>query len=200
MDSITLYFDSHERFFPIDINQKAKGFDTKEKCINYYVRKIDDITTWIYYFMYYVQDDGLKRFHIDSHPNDYELVIVEVKGFDVTRICFTPHGRTENFWLSEEDTQKILKDGKLNIYCSRGKHATYPLKGTIFRYFCFANDTNNHQIECIPRLVTLTESTINSPLFAYKKDTLTWDYNTVPTISLWYVRFHMLFVIPNIKI
>jgi hypothetical protein len=197
MENINLYFDSNERFFPIDMNQKAKGFNTTERCINYYVRKINDNTKWIYYFMYYVQDDGFKRSHIDTHVNDYELVIVEIKGLKINRICFTPHSRKENFWLNEKDTQKIQKNGKLDIYCSRGKHATYPIKGRIFRYFCFANDTNDYKIHCIPKLIELTESTINSKLFAYKKDTLTWDYN-VPTISLWYVRFHMLFVLPKI--
>jgi len=196
--TIKLHFDSKERFFPIDLNQRLQN-NLSDNCINAFTRIIDKNTTWVYYFMYYLFDDGLGKCHVDSHVDDLELVVVEIKNNDVSRICFTPHGQEEHFWLNEQDSQTCIEKTcygvNLNIYCSLGKHATYPIGGRIFRYLGFANDTNDSKKTLVPRICELTLQTINHPFFAGKKPLLgsNLDY---PTIKLKMVRYHLFLKIP----
>lgn len=195
--SINLYFDSKERFFPIDLNQRLQNQLSTTTCINSYTRVMDKNTIWVYYFMYYLMDDGLGIAHVDSHIDDLELVVVEIKNNStISRICFTPHSQKEHFWLNEADSQSCLTKTNygfaINIYCSKGKHATYPIMGKIFRDLGFANETNDGKNKIVPHVNELTITTINHPYFAGKKSLLSGklDY---PVVELKKVRYHMFF-------
>jgi len=194
--SINLYFDSKERFFPIDLNQRLRNY-ISNTTINSYTRVIDKNTTWVYYFMYYLFDDGLGSCHVDSHVDDLELVIVEIKNDStISRICFTPHSQKEHFWLNEADSQTCLEKTNygfaINIYCSLGKHATYPIGGKIHRDLGFANDTNDAKNKIVPRICELTPETINHPYFAGKKPLLSGELD-YPVVELKKVKYHMFF-------
>jgi len=194
--SINLYFDSKERFFPIDLNQRLRSY-ISNTTINSYTRVMDENTTWVYYFMYYLFDDGLGKCHVDSHVDDLELVVVEIKNNStISRICFTPHSQKEHFWLNEQDSQTCLEKTNygfaINIYCSLGKHATYPIGGKIYRDLGFANDTNDGKNKIVPLICELTPETINHPYFAGKKPLLSGELH-YPVVELKKVKYHMFF-------
>lgn len=196
---LQINFDNRERYFPRDLNTFSPSTSTPPEnapetlIINYHRRSLENGLTWLYYILFYVQDDGLGSFHLDAHPWDWEVVVAEMDDTDtLLRLCYTPHGSKEHFWLSKEDTQTLLKKtgGTIPIYCSRGKHATYPMGGTIWRYGGFANDTNNSRI--VYNHPTLVELSVDSPYFAPKKGFLSNPLN-YPTIPLHKVRTRLLF-------
>jgi hypothetical protein len=208
MSSPTVYFDRDERYFPKDLNQQAsfQNSDSRpEKApetltINYYVRPLDNGKTWIYYILFYLRDDGLGYFHVDAHTMDWEVVVVEMERGTPRRLCYTPHGRKEHFWLSEQDTRTLLQrtGGMVPIYCSKGKHATYPVRGTIWRYGGVASDTNDARImykQPRLRLAELSQEAIQGPYFAPKSGILT-DPLDYPTVRLATVSTRLLFKSP----
>ena len=204
---LQIYFDNHERYFPKDLNDFASFSNAQpqpEKApetltINYYRRPLGNGKTWIYYILFYMQDDGLGYFHIDNHKLDWEVVVAEMddEKDSLLRLCYTPHGRKEHFWLSEEDTRTLLKrtGNAIPIYCSKGKHATYPVNGIIWRYGGFANDTNNCCIVYNPQLKQLSSEAIASPYFSPKSGILLDNLN-YPTVRLAQVSTRMLFKNP----
>ena len=80
----------------------------------------------------------------------------------------------------------------INIYCSLGKHATYPIGGKIFRDLGFANDTNDTKNKIVPLISELTPETINHPYFAGKKPLLSGELD-YPVVELKKVKYHMFF-------
>lgn len=204
----TVYFDSGERYFPKDLNQQASFHNSDSRpekapdmlTINYYVRPFEDGKTWVYYILFFLRDDGLGYFHVDAHTMDWEVVVVEMEGGTPRRLCYTPHGRKEHFWLSEKDTSILLQKtgGVVPIYSSKGKHATYPVRGTIWRYGGVASDTNNGRLAYKQprlRLVELSQDAIQGPYFAPKSGILT-DPLDYPTVRLTDVSTRLLFKSP----
>jgi hypothetical protein len=157
-------------------------------------------------------------FRFSEHEYDFEMVIIEVKNKEsISRVCFCPHGLEENYWISgrmenssdnksknddkteNDDLYRILdrRDRcRIHVYVSRHKHASYPLPGIIWRYMGFANDYNNNDHEENPHRLkpyVLTNESIESDIFKSKKKCLSFDYNTVPTLTLGQVKYHMFF-------
>lgn len=203
-----LYFDSRERYFPIDWNQwSLTKTASKTPTLNAYVRVLSPSVTWVYFFLYYLHDDGLGTFHIDSHAIDVEMVVLEINTLTaggspkLNRVSYHPHGTAEHFWLNPQDTANLVASNterRVPVYCSRGKHATYPIKGTIWRYMGFANDTNDTVIKVTngaQSLTLLTDVTLASSSFAPKKWVLTSKL-PYPTVPLDTVRYRLLWQTP----
>ncbi len=193
------HFDSRESHFPIDMNTYQRGVYSMKNCVNVYLRDQGD-HYWIYYYTFYEYDAGMCCCHFDAHELDIELIILEVNVLTETlnRVCFCPHSSKEHFWLSKDDTQKLigLYDHRIHVYASKWKHACYPVAGRIWRYFGFANDKNNNAIVRNPRPIFLTIHTIESEIFENKKNQLEYDFNQVPEIPLDRVKYHMFFKLP----
>lgn len=203
------HFDSQEEYFPIDLNSFNNGRLNKN-IVNVYLRELKEISNdliWIYYICFYTFDSGIKvctpfncfsKNKVSSHEFDFEIVILEInkKSEKICRVCFCPHGLDENFWIAENDLELILdknNSDKIHIFVSRGKHASYPVKGIIWRHFGFANDYNNDDRILLLKPIILTSNTINSQIFETKKKCLSFDYNTIPVIPYHSVKKRKFF-------
>jgi len=160
--------------------------------------------THLHYFFFYENDNGLKVFHrqVDAHLYDLEHVIVELTGELVTGVCFFPHASMETFWIrGQDDLNALLVQNRPKTYSSRGKHASYPVSGTIWRYGGFANDQN------VPVLVPITSVAASEQLLALDnfdastfpaiKRRIIGDFSNVPTVALNKARYNMLWRKPK---
>lgn len=200
------HFDCQEDYFPIDLNSYQEYGKLLNNCVNTYTRRIDYNTVWIYYICFYLQDSGTKcclpyncyctDIYFSTHEYDYEIVIIEVKNDEINRVCYCPHGLSENFWIPNKDIHHIIdknNKNKVHVYISRSKHASYPIDGTIWRHMGFANDIiiSPRTIHLLP--LSLTESSIGSELFKSKQKCLSYDYNLVPEVDFEKVKYRMIF-------
>lgn len=203
------HFDSFETHYPLDLNsfiENKLDFNT----VNGYVRHIDENTMWIYYICFYLKDGGTKcclpfncyctNVTFSEHEYDYEIVIIEVKNGTVCRACFCPHGLSENYWIDGTDSESGFNElldkrdsNRIHVYVSRQKHASYPVSGIVWRYFGFANDYNDNRLALMLKPRLLTNAAIDSQLFSAKKKCLSYDYNTVQTITISRAKYHMMF-------
>lgn len=168
-----------------------------------YVAQMDQ-KTLLHYFFYYPKDDGMRVFGlgtpVDAHQYDLEHIIVERTGAVVTGVCYFPHASAESFWIrGDNDLSQLLVQGHPAVYASRGKHASYPVSGTIFRYGGFANDHID------PVLVPISVVQASDQLLAVDlidnkfpaiRHRITGDFSTVPTVTLASARYHMMFKMP----
>lgn len=187
------YFDKNEKYLPIDFNKYVNNNTIDNNIVNCYIKNYNNLI-YIYYWSFYLYDTGKTIFKINSHKYDIELVILEIKDDKINRVCFCPHGQTEHFWLSIEDTKSITENNKIKVYVSNGKHASYPIPGTIWRYYGFANDVNNSKYPIYIKPVLLTDNSINSELFKYKRSFIEKNIDIdIPCIALKKIRKRYLF-------
>jgi hypothetical protein len=190
MDFFPVYFfDKQEQFFPIDYNDFIRGEFT-EGIINYHIHTVGTITL-IYFLAFYLYDTGLYSQNWDSHFLDFEYVVYKYENQELDSVCFCPHAFDSHFCLSNEDTQTLLKIGTnhINVYPSRGKHASYPIYGIIWRYIGFANDINFPMTEHKNlRFVPLNNQSLYS--FHISSSLQRMNLKDIPIIPLNMIRYY----------
>jgi hypothetical protein len=170
------------------------------------VKRTADIT-YLMYFFYYAFDDGLTyfdTFQIDRHQYDMETVVVELDSISETAIkgvIYLPHGGLEHFAIRDrDDLSQIFINNHPVVYCSQGKHASYPTSGRIFRYGGFANDICD-PVEVVVNVTEPSDKLMATPfidgLFANIPIRVNDDLTTINTIRLKNVHDHMLFTLPS---
>jgi Vacuolar protein sorting-associated protein 62 len=131
--SLVLQFDSKEEVFPQAVCSHDQG--------NVYLSTSPDGI--FQYTFYYPSNPAIGIFGqcfptnklFGYHEHDIERLTLYQGGY----IHMSAHGHTQGTWtsllmLDEEE------EGRYIIYVSRGSHAMYPRKGTVWRGFGFAND------------------------------------------------------------
>ncbi|KAG5187452.1 hypothetical protein JKP88DRAFT_161772 [Tribonema minus] len=119
----------------------------KDKTVSGVCQLLPTAGALLHYFLFFMRDTGMSIFGINGvggHDYDIEQVVIEL-GADanVKAVFYTPHSASEHFCISDEaDLNIILVDGvRPRVYVSQGKHAQYPVPGTVRRYLGLANDT-----------------------------------------------------------
>jgi hypothetical protein len=150
-----VYFTDHaEKVQPISLELYVL---TKAKLANGSVAGVvthstdNAAVTLLHYFVFYDHDGGLRILGnvFDSHPYDLEHLVVELTNSTVTGVLYQPHGGSEHFCIrGDKDLGSILIDGKRpRVYASRGKHAQYPVSGTVYRYAGIASDVCQQAVQ-----------------------------------------------------
>jgi hypothetical protein len=209
MDILSLYCpifhrDKYEKTELADMNEYIESNTIiNNKTILGTVVNISTTKTLLHYFFFYSQDDGLPYccYSIGGHKFDLEHIIVELTNNKISGVCYMPHGGSEFYWIrNTSDLQLLLKANHPVVYSSRGKHASYPISGTIYRYFCFAND------HCDPVMIPIdvieaNSKTLATPLidnvFAGITNRILGDFSQYPEIRLSKSRTKILWVIPD---
>lgn len=160
--------------------------------------------TFLHYFFFYKEDDGLTVLNhvFDAHLYDLEHVVVELTGDTVTGVCYFPHASIESFWIRGAlDLNDLLVDGRPKVFSSRGKHASYPVSGTVWRYGGFANDHNDAVNVPITAVLAseqlLALNNFDRSTFPAIKNRIIGDFSTVKTVKLNRARYNMLFKSPK---
>jgi hypothetical protein len=98
-----------------------------------------------------------------SHAYDIEQLVLKVDARGtVEGIDFKPHNSSEHFRITDAlDIKQILKDGHPQVYVSRGKHACYPVPGTVTRYLGVVSDVCEHPVKQDLTAIVLDEAVIN---------------------------------------
>jgi hypothetical protein len=108
-----------------------------------YIKYVSD-KKYLYYYNIYIKDGGKNFlcFSFDSHPLDIEGIVVELDiDNEITGVLYQPHLLNEHFWIRNiDDLNKICDNNRVKVYVSKDNHAPYPIGGTIYRHYCFAND------------------------------------------------------------
>lgn len=204
-----LYFvDAAEKVKMINLNRYiAEGVQVEDNTVTGVVSTGPDGRTLLSYFAFYPRDDGLSVLGglrtLDAHKYDLERVTVELDAQGtVMGVCYFPHGHTEHYWIrGSSDLQKLLVQGRPHVYCSRGKHGSYPVNGTIWRYFGFAND------HCEPALllpnvtvVPASEQALALPridgVFPGLPPNMRSNLSVLPTVALSSACYHLLCTLP----
>jgi hypothetical protein len=154
----TFFFDYQEKNFPY--NYKT---NKEENVVVAY--KNGNI---IQYWLYYNQDGGLGPFDLGSHEFDHEGLVIKINddGSKIKEIAYRPHGSEEHFKIIGDDVKKCINtDDRPIVYVTIGKHAQYPVCGTIKKYFGIANDTIEKPTE---RKMTIIEYDFSDEVFNKK--------------------------------
>jgi hypothetical protein len=201
-----LFFrDRHETISLISMSEYvASGSVVPDDSIVGTVVYISPFQKHLHYFMFYDSDGGMPCCGraIGSHKYDLEHMIVEITHNTLTGVCYMPHGTAEWYWIrGQSDLQKITNGGlRPIVYSSRGKHASYPVSGTIYRYLGFAND------HCVPVTCSVTVQRASDALlsvdlidgvFAALKPRIVGPFSQHPTVPLSSCRTRMLRKIPS---
>lgn len=201
------YTDASEKTKMINLNVYVKeGVKNQDSTVTGLVTTQPDGRTLLHYFAFYPRDDGLQLFgcfSVDAHAYDLERVTVELNALQaVTGVCYFPHGEKEHFWIrGHADLEKILVQGRTRVYCSRGKHASYPICGTIWRYLGFANDHINPVFASV-NVVEVNQEVLDHPRIdgVFRNIPLCLgEIDSLPTIALSRVRFHLLCTLPPFR-
>ncbi len=196
------YHDKYEREPLINMNEYV--INKQEQQDNSCTAVVVDFPgkTLIHYFFFYPKDNGLRKLgvYIDAHKYDLEHVIVELAQDKVSGVCYLPHGSAEFFWVRGSDLDKLLVNEKQpKVYASRDKHGSYPLPGTIRRYFNFADDHNipvEIPIKAVPAAPALMAVDLIDGKFPAIRSRIGGDFSQYPVISLAKVYVHLLFKVP----
>eukprot|EP00904_Undaria_pinnatifida_P003239 jgi/Undpi1/12916/HiC_scaffold_7.g02582.m1 len=203
------HFDKEETVFPRDINKYMVDKSSSPGCNGTVVRK-EDGTVHLIYLNFYLADGGLQICGFDctcctvgGHPYDLEVVIVELdQTGTLSGLLFAPHGSEEHFWVRDpEDLEAALGgeggDGaRPKVFVSRGTHASYPVSGTVYRIFGFANDVCNDPVESEIPFVPLEQAAIDLELiddvFSGPKSKITRDWSVAPVSRVSSVKYQRL--------
>lgn len=203
----------HRPFFFKDFREKEPLINLNEyiasgrqvadnTCTGYIVRHGNVVL--LHYFFFYLRDNGLRvlGFDIDAHKYDVEHIIVELTDQQVTGVCYLPHGSKEFYWIRGiTDLSKILIDGtRPVVYASRGKHASSPVPGTIWRYFGVANDHVRKPVPSTVTVVAASDEVMAEPridnVFDSLQDRVVGNFKQYSVVPLSKVRTHLLFKLP----
>lgn len=117
----------------------------------------------IAYYMVFRRDNGTALLGLDAHDGDYESVLVEISSAGaLLGVCYRPHGEEEHFWIRDhDDVMRITDNGRHGpaVYVSRGKHASYPVSGKIWRLFGIGTDICESPIPIVVTLICINEQT-----------------------------------------
>lgn len=183
------YFDSRDTDAPVDFNEYVRGRHATH-ALHTIERDLGGGLCRTYYLCVYMHGYELKK--TPTHVR-VSFVVIETRDDHLHRACFCSHRAREFFWLSAEDTQLIARRGHIRVYVARGTHATYPVRGSIWRRFGFANDYCDGGDMRIMCPTPFTHATQTSPLFSIVRAAIDTDIDACPTVSLEHVYRHNLF-------
>jgi hypothetical protein len=144
------YFDYKETEKVINLNKYVTGSDFSEETIISVIINNPKGGKIIFYFLFYLQDNGKNvcGFIVDSHKYDLEYVTIEIDdNEEVKGITFAPHSTKEHFVIrNKDDLNEIFKGNTAKVYISKGKHGCYPVKN-VYRLCGFGNDNCRKSIK-----------------------------------------------------
>jgi NAD-dependent dihydropyrimidine dehydrogenase PreA subunit len=143
------YLDHREDIMPISYSDFAlQNKVTESNSVTGVVQEGFDNTRYLYYFMTFETDGGLRCCcwkKLGAHYFDLEHVVVHVdENEQMIKMLFCPHGKKEWYWIRNPECIGC----RPCVYVSYHKHASRHRKGIVFRYGGILRD------ECIyPRKV-----------------------------------------------
>jgi hypothetical protein len=161
---------------------------------------------YLHYFLYFPEDGGLfiGTKAVDAHRYDIEHLVVEVNVASgaVVGVLYQPHGGKEHYWLRDlADLARILAfDKRPSVYVSHGKHAGYPISGTIYRYGGFASDSIakpvRQRYHVVPASAAVLKLKSIDGVFQGLPKRLDQDFAKKPNEKLDRARRRLLFTLP----
>jgi hypothetical protein len=193
------FFDGEEKYLPANYSEfvtagKAKYDSTVVGNVTYVNGK-----TRLHYFLYYTEDGGLEYFEISigNHVYDIEHLIIEIdpKSSTIIGILFRPHGSSEHFWIRNPEDIKQIGEQHPKVYVSRGKHAQYPISGTVFRYMGGANDSCDAKVYLDTAVVQVNPDVLKASVGGVMKSLRSRSLDNTtqfPSVKLKDVKLRML--------
>ncbi|CAM9291755.1 unnamed protein product [Pylaiella littoralis] len=191
------FYDEKEIYYPIDLNKYIVDNSTVDGVNGVATRSKDRENTWLIYMSYYRFDGGVPQLGgTGSHEHDLETVIVEIANTDqsVRGVFYGPHSSHEHMWIRDQnDLNEILNNGgRPRVFVSRSKHASYPIRGKVYRLVGFGTDECINPTKRDRPLFILSQHSKNVELidgtFAGPKKRITRDWSVAPLTRLSKVR------------
>jgi hypothetical protein len=198
------HFDRREKHMPVDLRAYVRdGSTVHSKRVSGIVTR-DTSSIRLHYFTFYVEDGGLPFLcgSLGAHRYDVEHLIVELDsgGRVVVGVVYMPHGSREHFWIRNAyDLDTILVDRRTRptVFVSRGKHAQYPIRGAVMRYFGLLNDTCDpapKELYFVDAADAALAATTIGGVYRGLRARTSMDLTKIPTIRLRDVRKNMFIV------
>jgi hypothetical protein len=156
--TINFYFHKKERFIPVSLEElfecsiiendvctlkpeilkkiKKRQYKHSNTAVIY---KFENDLNYHIYTMYYLYNPGTGLMNLFNPDHESKLSLGTHK-YDQENIIVDPIKR-EVYYFQHDMIQKVpMLSNVINVYVANGSHASYPVSGSMYRYFMFACD------------------------------------------------------------